>query len=182
MKKLIGIHGAARSGKDTLARLIMEERPYVRMAFADPLKKAVMTLFDLPGDVVFSDDKSQVIPGWGLTLRDILQRFGTEAMRNNFGEDFWIKRWSLEYDSLDAFGVVLTDVRFENETRMIRHRGGLVVHLERPTAGLTGAYRQHASEQPLVRDMFDYVVDNSGTLAQLKEQAKQLAEFVDGTQ
>jgi hypothetical protein len=141
------------------------------MAFADPLKEAVAKLFDIPRSVAFSSDKSQVIEPWGLTLRDILQRFGTEAMRNNFGPDFWVRRWASEFSRLEretkAEGVVITDLRFENEADAVRARGGLVVHLRRPEAGLGGAEGAHASELPLAVGLDDCLVYNSGSVRDL---------------
>jgi hypothetical protein len=54
--KLIGVHGKARSGKDTVARILGDEHGFVRTAFADPLKAASAVLFGWPVDLAFSDE------------------------------------------------------------------------------------------------------------------------------
>lgn len=176
MSLLIGLHGKARSGKDTFAHLLISCRPFVRMAFADPLKEAVANLFMIPMDQAFSGDKDQVLPFWGLTLRDVLQRFGTEAMRDTFGHDFWVNRWEIEYNERIDFNVIITDVRFPNEADRIRALGGTVVHLTRPGAGLSGASGAHASERGLPYEPGDYSISNDGTLGDLQDKAIALVD------
>ena len=171
MTRLIGLHGKARSGKDTFARALASCEPIHCMSFAAPLKAAVAVLFNIPASVAFSDDKTQVLEPWGLTLRDVLQRFGTEAMRANFGEDFWIDRWATEYARVSALNVVVTDCRFANEARRIRALGGVVVHIRRDAGGLEGAAAAHASEQTLPVEPGDIVVDNNREVAWLTVEA-----------
>jgi len=165
-RKLIGLHGYARSGKDTLATLIMQQHRFTRMAFADPLKAAASVLFGIHRDVVFGDDKTVVLEPWGITLREALQKLGTEAMRNNFGEDFWIKRWRMEYDRTEG-NVVVTDVRFENEAAAIRAAGGRMVHLTRPGAGLKGDAGRHPSEGGVTVMPGDLQIANDSTIQAL---------------
>lgn len=170
--KLIGLHGRARSGKDTFARLLNGHEPFTRMSFADPLKTAVAGLFNIPLERAFSDDKEQVLEHWGLTLRDVLQRFGTEAMRNNFGADFWIERWAAEYlPRAERENVVVTDCRFPNEAQRIRELGGTIVHIRRAAGGLNGAAAAHASEQVLPVKRGDIEVYNDHGLDHLSDLA-----------
>lgn len=182
MTLLIGLHGKARSGKDTFARSLMGFQPFVRMAFADPLKTAVSGLFNIPQQRAFSDDKDQLLEYWGLTLRDVLQRFGTEAMRDNFGADFWINRWESEYHDLKKnFSVVITDVRFPNEASRIRSLGGVIVHIRRDGAGLEGSAGSHISEQVLPFERDDFVINNNGSLDDLVNQAAELLSYATAT-
>ena len=90
---LIALTGLPRSGKDTLAGYL-QGHYFRRLAFADPLKDAAAILlkrerWEMYGEQGF--DREAVLPEWGFTTRDFLQRFGTEAMRNNFGQDFWLR-------------------------------------------------------------------------------------------
>jgi hypothetical protein len=69
-------------------------------------------------------------------------------------------------------GVVIPDVRFMNEIAAIQAAGGVVIRIVRPGSGLDGAAGQHESEteQTLIPDsQFDCVIDNSGTLAELRD-------------
>ena len=177
MAKLIGIHGKLRSGKDTLAHFLIEDHGFKRMAFADPLKAAVALLFDIDRERAFSDDKEQILESWGLTLRDVLQRFGTEAMRHTFGDSFWVQRWHAEYLRTTK-PVVVTDVRFENEAATIRKLGGVIVHLRRPT-NATGIASQHASEAGIALGENDIEINNDGSIDMLQHKALWLVQDID---
>lgn len=180
---LIALHGKARSGKDTFARGLLANHGFVRMAFADPLKSAVAGLFNIPQQTAFSDDKTQVLPAWGLTLRDVLQRFGTEAMRGTFGDDFWIKRWHAEYrECIKVSNVIVTDLRFPNEAEMIRSMGGTIVHIQREDGGLAGSAAQHASEQVLPFEQGDRIVENNGSLDKLAAKARMIVNDIEAAQ
>lgn len=68
-------------------------------------------------------------------------------------------------------GVVITDVRFKNEMQAIRQQGGQLWRVKRPGAGLDGSASLHPSEaeQMSIPDSwFDAVIDNSGTLDDLR--------------
>lgn len=183
--RLVALHGKAGSGKDTFARALQQHRPYMRMAFADPLKAAVAGLFNIPQAQAFSDNKDQVLPHWNLTLRDVLQRFGTEAMRGNFGTDFWVERWLAEFNALPPEQlVVITDLRFPNEATRVREMGGRVIHIKRPGAGLGGTAGTHASEQvlPFEFHLGDRIVENTGSLDDLARKASILIHDLEAAQ
>jgi hypothetical protein len=171
-RTLFGIHGKAGSGKDTLCQILQALHPFSRMAFADPLKAACGPLFNLPTELLLQDDFKQYHHQfWGMTIREIYQKLGTEAMRSTFGDDFWIRRWELEYLAFDG-DVIVTDVRFENEAAHIRMMGGLVIHVERPSRqALDAKAETHASEAGIEKMPGDYVIQNNGTLEDLKKAA-----------
>ena len=180
--KLIGIHGKARSGKDTLASVFVEEHGFVRMAFADPLKAAACILFDWPPELVFSDEiKEFKSPLWGITGREAFQKLGTEAMRGTFGDDFWIKRWAADYNKIKGkHSVVVSDVRSNAEAEIIRQLGGVVVHLDRSGAGLKGREALHSSESGITFNRVrDVRIRNDGTLDELANQAHTLITFIE---
>lgn len=180
--KLIGVTGKARSGKDTVATILVEEHGFVRTAFADPLKQAAAILFDWPPELAFSDSiKEHLSPFWNMTGREIMQKFGTEAMRGTFGEDFWVKRWVTEYARLSPkHSIVVSDVRTETEAKAIRGLGGIILHIVRKGAGLSGAEGQHSSEAGIKFDSEgDLWVNNNGTMAELESEMNRIIAFIE---
>ena len=181
--KLIGITGKARSGKDTFARALVEEHGFTRMAFADPLKIAAAAAFGWPVEKVLFDDefKQYRCPVWEITVREALQKMGTEAMKGTFGKDFWAIRWAIDYGRImNKCSVVVTDVRVEHEAAVLRSEGAVIVHLSRKGDGLAGAEAAHSSEQGIAFDpKHDIRIENNGTLDDLYNQAHGLVAFIE---
>lgn len=171
MPILLGIAGKARSGKDTVGRLLWRNHGFETMAFAEPVKTAVHDTFGLMPLHLCDDSYKDVYHDyWGMTTRELYQRFGTEAMQGTFGPDIWVKAWTQRYITLRSrdCDVVVTDVRFEHEAKAIRDWGGHIVHLWRPEAGLKGSEGAHVSEAGIEKDVFDYQIENTGTLEDLE--------------
>lgn len=178
--KLIGIHGKARAGKDTFANFLVENHGFTKMAFADPIKWAVASAFGIPLGEVYSDEfKTTVHPTWNLAGRQILQQFGTEAMRDTFGRHFWVRRWMMDYSKLRTVSsVVVSDVREEHEAEVIRELGGLIVHLRRDSAGLGGVEGNHSSEAGIKVEERDIVIHNNDTLQRLEVETSNVVYFI----
>lgn len=178
-KTLIGLTGKSGSGKSTAADYLWSTSGFLEMAFADRLKEAASVLFGW--DRLALDDqeyKAEACPVWGITRREALQKLGTEAIRNVFGDDFWIKTWRQVYDQIQIIdSVVVSDVRFPHEADTIRDMGGVIVHIVRPgleTVGVPG----HVSESGVEVMPDDYVIMNSGSVEQLYEQLNGLLEYL----
>lgn len=170
--KLIGLAGAAGVGKNTVADALNEYAAYWPIAFADPLKDAVMAKFGLTyTEMNDRDSKDAVHPFWGITPRQMMQAEGM-LMRHRYGADFWIRRAFMEIDDSargDRMSWVISDVRFESEALAIRARGGKIIQITRPNNpfALTGAAADHISEQPLPAHLIDghiYNVDDENQL------------------
>lgn len=117
--QVIGISGYARSGKDTIAEKLAESG-YVRGSFADAIREALYRLNPTIGDEPLKSKVDRL--GWETAkaipeVRGLLQRFGTEAGREMFGDNIWI---DYLFDSLpDGSKVVIPDVRYPNEADAI---------------------------------------------------------------
>lgn len=164
---LIGLHGLPRSGKNTVAAVLTDNLKYHQRAFAGPLKEAAAILLDrtvgqCEGYAGF--DREAVMPEWGFSMRWFLQKLGTECMRHQIADDFWIRRMRTQIEGLRKNGyngIAITDVRFPNEANFIRLMGGMMVEITRP--GLVAS--SHASDQHLPCDL---VIVNNGTLHDLE--------------
>jgi len=168
----LGLAGYARSGKDTVAQELTKQG-YITMSFAGPIKKAMLKL-----DPQIGENKSykEVVDDIGLEkakteyeeVRRLLQVFGTEVGRNMFGENFWVDQ---AINSIpDGFKVVFTDVRYPNEANAIKDFGGEVWWVSREGVG---PLNEHISENSLEEYLFDYTIENNGSLGDLEEKVAQ---------
>jgi hypothetical protein len=192
--KLIGLSGAARSGKDTVGNYLINEYEFKRYAFADPLKRAASEMFGIPLKDFVDDDKKEVVNEfWGYSPRQIAQLLGTEGGRELFREDIWVKRaekaWLDHQDYIANFsgggwvdpagtdGMVITDVRFPNEAEWIKETGGLLLHIERPGADGKVGQSNHASEAGYPDELKDHIIINDGTLEDLYGLVRKIIEM-----
>ncbi|NUV86621.1 hypothetical protein G6W61_10425 [Streptomyces sp. KAI-26] len=176
---LIGLAGAARSGKDTAAQALLESG-WTRRAFADKVREMLYAF-----DPYVLDTRNEVWNvsvavdqyGWDGAkeqlpeIRTYLQELATEGGRAVLGEDVWVD--ALFHDHGTWGPTVITDVRFPNEAEAIRARGGLVVAIQRPGQELIAA-AEHVSENALAGYLFDDVILNDGSAAQLHDRVRQL--------
>lgn len=175
---MIGLSGYARAGKNTVADLLPEG--YRQVSFAEPMREAMLRLnptiyqndyqeVDNDGVMRLSDAINEL--GWQGAkeklpeVRRLLQVFGTEVGRNMFGENFWVEQAFKDVHVGD--NVVFTDVRFPNEAQAIIEHGGEVWRINRP--GVI-AHNAHASETSLDDWKFHRVIENDGTIEQLREK------------
>ena len=159
----------------------------------------------LEGDTKESREWRETVDEWwankldmpDFTPRIALQRCGTDLWRNKFHDDIWLL--SVEKKLTTAkHNVIITDTRFPNEIKLIKELGGKIVRVRRGpepewwnTAVADNAEREdpmhelmmpmvypnvHESEYAWVGCNVDYVVDNGGTLEQLRERVKNLEQ------
>ena len=169
-KMILGIAGPAGSGKDTAGAWLAEHYGFKRYAMASALKAGMAAMgFPEPADRAL---KEQPVPGFDFTWREAAQKLGTEWGRK-LDSDLWVKVAERQVrESKDS--VVITDIRFENESAMVRRMGGTVIHLLGRKADL-GENQQHASEVGIsISVYYDYVIDNSDSLETLYEQLEGL--------
>lgn len=143
--KLFGISGRIGAGKSTIAKHLEKNYGYKLLSFSTPLKEVASILFNIPLQNFYNSDLKIITdPYWNLTPRRILQIFGTECMRFNFGLDFWVRcmeKKIKEYDqSIISNGgkinpkvkIVIDDIRFIEESEMIKKYGGTLIKVTRP--------------------------------------------------
>ena len=173
-KKLIGLTGAAGSGKSAAAVGLAEKRDdWTRCRLAGPLKDMLHAM-GLSWEEL--DGKLKETPHHllcGQTPRFAMQTLGTEWGRDLIGQDLWLnvlkdrikKNWAA------GLSVVVDDVRFPNEVAAIRALGGMVLGIERPDRDASHAQRDaHASEQSNASITVDHVIVNDGTILEMVEK------------
>ncbi len=116
-------------------------------------------------------------PVWGMTPRQMLQKIGTDALRNVVHSDIWtipMKRKIKEHINTGNRLVVITDVRFPNEAQMIKDMGGTVIRVHRDFPDeISNA--KHSSELEMENyKNWDYVINNNGTLEELYKKTDEI--------
>lgn len=192
MIKLIGITGRARSGKDTVADYIEDTISCsVKYSLASPIKRMVFSLLEadrLMDQQELMDNKEEVIDWLGHSPRELLQVFGTEGARENLGNDFWLKFLDrfcqntremeesfVNSDEVYPIYVLVPDVRFDNEAKHIKDKEGIIIKVVGDEERSSNV-RDHASEKGISIRYVDYVLENDGTLEDLKGKVKQLVK------
>lgn len=135
MPVLIGIGYRKRSGKDTIADYLVERHGFKKMSWADLLKAGVNAWHGWDERHAYGELKEVVDPYWGYTPRKAYQEIGTDLMRNQWRETFWvdcamrqIKEWMDQGHS-----VVVPDTRFENEAKAVLLAAGQLWRVDRPS-------------------------------------------------
>lgn len=180
--RIIGLNGYARSGKDAAASALVADG-WERIAFADVLRDIAYAIDPFvqiggfpPGDYA---RLSTVVDrlGWDAAkgshkdVRRLLQRLGTEGGRDILGKNIWIDT-AFKRARMDGAGLVITDVRFQNEAEAIRERGGKVVRLNRPGVG---PVNEHSSDNAMEGFIFDAYIYNGGPLTELYDSIRKIA-------
>ena len=192
---IIGVCGFIGSGKNTVAEFLVEKHNFVPVSFAHVLKDACASLFGWDREMLEGKteearvQREQVDKFWAerlqipcFTPRYALQYIGTDILREHFHKDVWViaaeKRIQKYKD------VVISDVRFPNEVKMIYRNAGELWMVRRglpewydmayyEPKRMAEAYPEiHSSEYAWVRNEFDVYMDNDGTLEELYEKVE----------
>ncbi len=174
---IIGITGVARSGKDTLAEYLVANHGYKRVAFADSIREVVSHLTGLTVAELTDGPLKEEPIEWmgGKSPRQLMQTLGTEWGREMVDPNLWLNIAAnriREARRQGFAGVVIPDVRFDNEAEFVRERLGSVVRVVRPGAAAVSA---HESEQGVSENLVDSTVINDGTRRDLAVAAFNLS-------
>jgi len=179
---VILISGKAGCGKDTTAELIVKqleakEKGVKQLSFAEPMKRIIATTMGiLPStlDTYKNDTRTYGLVntrgsnfGVRTDYRRILQRFGTEAMKSEFGKHVWTDLvWDkIRYSKLANIFVV-PDWRFKEELYRLEDKvhqmNDKIIRVRVERDGLV-SNATHISEVDLDTEIdFDYIIKNDG--------------------
>ena len=168
---LLGIYGYARSGKDTIAEHLIANYGFNRIAFADPMREALLRLNPtvFSAGLYMSLEVALKMAGgnWDTLkedcteLRGLLQRMGTEVGREMFGDDVWVLPALEKAYTMDK--VVFTDVRFQNEAKAILDAGGRLWKVVRPGVGPVNSHKSDNELASLPDSAWDAIITNDST-------------------
>ena len=167
---IIGLSGYARSGKDEVAKILVEDYGFTRLAFADKIRQLLLAIDPSLGGPKLSTIVAEY--GWDVAkskteVRELLQHLGVAA-RNLIDEHIWITTVLNQIEETDK-NYVITDVRFENEATAIKLIGGEIWRVRRTN--------NHISENALDEYHFDQILKNEGSLDDLQNLVRRRIEF-----
>lgn len=165
-----GISGYSTVGKDETAKIIQKLTGYEIKRWSGKLKEVASVLLGVPAER-FEDQSfkaSQLGEEWGhMTVREFLQRIGTNAIREQLHPNAWVNAIMSEYTTRSNW--VFADTRFKNEAQAIKERGGIIIRINRKGVG---PINDHPSEIELDDWEFDHIIENNGSIDELVEQVK----------
>ena len=213
---IIGVSGRIGSGKDTVGEIIQKlcltnNGPKFEIKkYAGKLKQMASLLTGIPLED-FEDQefkKSYLGAEWGtvksnplnavpvfadvsfnesMSVRELLQKLGTEAMRDGLHTNVWVNALFADYrgpkmSEYNPSNWIITDMRFPNEMEAVKERKGITIRVVRPhgyTDPNTGIYKEmplsyHPSETSLDDAKFNYEIINDGSIEDLIEKVRQI--------
>lgn len=174
--QLIGIAGAAGSGKDEVARYLEQQHGFEVLSFAAPLKRGLCAMLHELGlsaeHFTERDLREAPLPALGKSPRELIQTLGTEWGRHMVGADVWVRVAAAHVARLrelaPVLAIVFSDVRFPNEQRWIRDCGGQIWCVQRAVRAKS---RPHVSEHALDLELVDRWLLNDGSVEALYARA-----------
>lgn len=168
---LIGFSGKKGSGKSFFADYLVNNKLFIKLSFASPLKEITKILFNLSDEDVKDPIKKELInPKFNASPRELMQWLGTDIMREEFNKKFnysgsiWIDSVKDKVKTLldNNKDVVIDDVRFQNEVDMIHSLGGIVINLHNDLDNtLNNSTSTHSSENQKLTFNYEFVNDKS---------------------
>lgn len=156
MRNIIGLAGEKKAGKDTFADYLVEKHGYLKIGFADEIKRMAMALYDFTPEQMFGPSEERDKPdlryplgiGRGYLIpRIVLQDLG-EAMRQTY-EHTWVDKCYRIIDAIEAGTHVYDQV---TGLRAVSWVGGLV-SVKKPNGYVIPDHR-HPNE--ISRTRYDY--------------------------
>ena len=133
-----------------------------------------------------------------MSVRELLQKLGTEAMRDGLHTNVWVNALFADYtkriiyyplteeqieynnkqtgpvpsvnEKLDYPNWIITDMRFENELEAVVNKGGITIKVVRPGT----VVGNHPSEVALDGFIMHYEIINDGTMEELVEKVREI--------
>lgn len=198
MKTVIALSGYTKSGKDTVADILVNKHGYQKIAFADSTYEEVSKSFGVPISFlknrvtktepnnklsVYKCDnleykKLMLLLGYDIesprTSRTILQTWGTE-FRRGYNKDYWIDRVKEKIEQSKCNKIVIPDLRFDNEIEYCYNISAKFVLVRRDGCN---PINDHLSENVIPEEMAYEVIGNNGSLDNLEQKVLRLVSNI----
>ncbi len=112
-------------------------------------------------------------------VRRLLQVMGTEVGRKMIDTNIWVKAMSKKVRAAKkdgAAGVIVTGIRFPNESKAIKTLEGELWWVDRPGHVADSDSGSHDSENSLTADDFEVIIENDRSLNDLRAKVDDLVD------
>jgi len=192
LKYKIALVGKANSGKNTVANMLGSNisRHYRSIAFADPIKEMVLTMFtEANKECLFgpSNLRSHIIPkafknGKPLTYRDSLIDLG--ELGRSYNPDIWVEKLNEVLLKINSFSghdgietVIVSDTRRLNELKFLKQENFYFIKIIRESS-LKLNHNTETDQDGIKNDQFDSIIDNNGSIENLKNNINTIIPFL----
>jgi hypothetical protein len=104
----------------------------------------------------YTNDDDHIITHNTMSVRQFLQKLGTDAIRNQLHSNAWVNSLMCDYNVDSKW--IISDCRFKNEFKTVRDNGGITIRINRVDQILKDL---HISETDLDSGVtFDYIINN----------------------
>jgi hypothetical protein len=168
--KIVAFLGRARVGKDTASTIFSKTLGYPILRLSTPIKNACHELFGIPREHFESDEKERLVPRYGKTPRDLMVCL-THAIKQNFEADFFVNHLVSRIPG-GCDGVIIPDVRYEEDIRLLRKKyGAVVIKITKKHSTVL-----HDHENHIDRLRADVILTNNGDLCSFENRVSELAK------
>jgi hypothetical protein len=126
-----------------------------------------------------------------ITVRELLQKLGTDALRDRLHTNVWVNALFVDYTPINIVGNVkprkggikylaempnwiITDMRFPNELEAVKNRNGISIRVDRDNGTRAIDVNSHESERALDNAKFDYTIKNNHNIEKLIIKVKKI--------
>lgn len=190
---IIAISGKKGSGKSTIGEIFRDDG-FILDSFANSVKDICTILFGYDRNKLegiteedrkwreTTDIKYSELMNNNFTPREAMILVGTYFGRNMIHPNIWIETLFNRYDNNSNKNLLITDLRFPNEYEEIKKRGGIIIRVNRFNNDNNDNNHNnlhYETECLLDNYNFDYVIDNNGTIDELKDKINKILIIIN---
>ena len=188
---IIGVTGKPGSGKDTIAKTLVEKYNFFQAELKTAIERTIHATFGIPMSIIRTRELREIplreagfysesldCRTW--TVRKLMQWVG-QTYREAFGQDIWpVTLWrdlnSVSDSEIKRYPhVVISDIRTQRDATYFKEMmdafGGrfLLILVDRPGCGSTtaGGFKNHPLESHDLSNLADIIIHNEGTIDDL---------------